>query len=112
MISRSAEEDTESKVISIGLLKGTDKLKEIASSQNRTLKKPFELDLWETSGGGGSDYAPFAKGKIPVMSFFSGYHHDYHTPRDVYSKTDPVKMEAILKLANRIILEFLTTQLF
>jgi hypothetical protein len=111
MISGSAEEDTERKVISIGLLKGTDKLKEIASSQNRTLKKPFELDLWETSGGGGSDYAPFATGKIPVMSFFSGYHHDYRTPRDVYSKTDPVKMEAILKLANRMILEFLTTQI-
>lgn len=112
MISRSSEDDTEGKVISIGLLKGTENLKMIANSQNRTLKNPFELDLWETSGGGGSDYAPFAFRKIPVMSFFSGYHNDYHTPRDVFSKTDPVKMEAILKLANRMILEFLSTQIF
>lgn len=112
MISRSSEDDTEGKVISIGLLKGTENLKVIANSQNRTLKKPFELDLWETSGGGGSDYAPFAIRKIPVMSFFSGYHNDYHTPRDVFSKTDAVKMEAILKLANRMILEFLSTPIF
>ena len=111
MISRSAEDDLEARVISIGLLKGTDKIKELTNSQNRTLKKPFELDLWETSGSGGSDYAPFAIRKIPVMSFFSGYHNDYHTPRDVFSKADPVKMEAILKLANRMILDFLSTQI-
>ncbi|MHC1776722.1 MAG: M20/M25/M40 family metallo-hydrolase [Lentimicrobium sp.] len=112
MISRSSPNDVESIIVSVGLLKGTDFLKEIVSRNNQNLKRPFELDIWETTGPGGSDYAPFAMKRIPVMSFFSGYHNDYHTPRDIFTKTDPVKMEAILKLANRVILEFLSTQIF
>jgi hypothetical protein len=112
MISRSAPSDTDAKVISIGFLRGTDHLKRMAEKYNGDLKKPFTLDLWETSGHGGSDYVPFAMEKIPVMSFFSGFHDDYHSPRDVYAKSDLVKMESILILANRIITDFLSTNKF
>ncbi|KAF0199702.1 MAG: hypothetical protein FD166_130 [Bacteroidetes bacterium] len=112
MISRSAPSDADAKVISIGFLRGTDHLKTMAVKYNGDLKKPFNLDIWETSGHGGSDYVPFAMEKIPVMSFFSGFHDDYHSPRDVYAKSDLVKMEYILILANKIILGFLSTNKF
>jgi hypothetical protein len=112
MISRSDPTDKDARIISIGFLKGTDKFKELAKSQNSSLKKPFDLDLWETSGHGGSDYVPFAMKKIPVMSFFSGYHNDYHSSRDIFAKSDPDKMEAILILANKMILNFLSSYKF
>lgn len=103
MISRSDPADKEAKIISIGLLKGTAHLKSLAKEYNSKLVKPFKLDIWETSGHGGSDYMPFAMKKIPVMSFFSGFHDDYHSPRDIFMKADLDKMEAILKLVNQLI---------
>ncbi|MBK9356895.1 MAG: M20/M25/M40 family metallo-hydrolase [Bacteroidales bacterium] len=109
MISRSAPSDVDSKVISIGFLKGTSDLKRMAEKCNGELIRPFTLDLWETAGHGGSDYVPFALRKIPVMSFFSGFHDDYHSPRDVYAKSDLMKMESILILANKIITVFLSS---
>jgi hypothetical protein len=112
MISRSAPSDADSKVLSIGFLKGTDDLKGMAEKCNDKLNQPFTLDLWETSGRGGSDYMPFAMKKIPVMSFFSGFHDDYHSPRDVYAKSDLGKMETVLKLANLIIIDFLSSNKF
>ncbi|NTW23379.1 MAG: M20/M25/M40 family metallo-hydrolase [Lentimicrobium sp.] len=105
MISRSDPADKEAKIISIGFLKGTENLKSMAREYNKRLVKPFELDIWETTGHGGSDYVPFAMRKIPVMSFFSGFHSDYHSPRDVYAKADLYKMQAILALVNQMITE-------
>jgi len=104
MISRSDPSDNEAKIISIGILKGDESLKSMAKDCNSRLVKPFELDIWETTGPGGSDYVPFAMKKIPVMSFFSGFHDDYHSPRDIYAKADLDKMEAILKLVNKFIM--------
>jgi hypothetical protein len=63
--------------------------------------------LWECSEHGGSDYAPFAGQKIPVMTFFSGFHDDYHSTRDIATKADLNKMEKILKLANGCIKGFM-----
>ena len=103
MISRSDPADKGAEIISIGLLKGTENLKSLAKDYNGKLVKPFDLDIWETTGHGGSDYAPFAMRKIPVMSFFSGFHDDYHSPRDIFMKADLDKMEAILKLVNQLI---------
>jgi len=100
MISRSASDDTARRVISIGTLPFSEDLKNIASRSNSQLEHPFTLDLWDVTGHSGSDYAPFAARKIPVMTFFSGFHDDYHTPRDVASKADPEKMEKILKIVN------------
>lgn len=108
MISRSDETDTSRNILSIGMLKGTNDLREMAIRENRYLSRPFNLDLWETTGGGGSDYAAFSLKKIPVMSFFTGFHRDYHTPGDVFAKADHDKMEAVLQLANRMLVAYLS----
>ncbi len=105
MISRSAPEDTAGIQLSIGTLPMNDDLKNLAKSINSHLKHPFALDLWDVTGHTGSDYAHFAERKIPVMTFFSGFHDDYHTPRDVSAKADPLKMETILKIVNECIRE-------
>jgi Zn-dependent M28 family amino/carboxypeptidase len=100
MISRSAPEDSTGLIISIGTAKGSDNLKALANQNNQLLAKPFTLDLWECSEHGGSDYAPFAGQKVPVMTFFSGFHDDYHSIRDISIKADLDKMKNILNLAN------------
>jgi Zn-dependent M28 family amino/carboxypeptidase len=105
MISRSDPEDTAGRKLSIGTLPMNEDLKNLARTINSRLKHPFTLDLWDVTGHTGSDYAHFAERKIPVMTFFSGFHNDYHTPRDVAVKTDPLKMEEILKIVNECILE-------
>lgn len=106
MISRSASDDTARCAICIGTLPDNENLRKIARNSNAQLKHPFTLDLWDVTGHTGSDYSPFAARKIPVMTFFSGFHEDYHSPRDVFSKTDPEKMEKILKIVNDCLGEF------
>jgi hypothetical protein len=105
MISRSAPDDTAGRQLSIGTLPMNDDLKNSVKTINSNLKHPFTLDLWDVTGHTGSDYAPFVEKKIPVMTFFSGFHDDYHSSRDVASKTDPLKMEEILKIVNECIRE-------
>lgn len=100
MISRSAPEDSTGFIVSVGTVKGSDNLKTLANKSNQLLATPFALDLWECSEHGGSDYAPFSARKVPVMTFFSGFHNDYHTTQDISGKVDLTKMENILKLAN------------
>jgi hypothetical protein len=100
MISRSAPEDTAGRIISIGTLPESENLRQIAKEANQKLRKPFELDLWDVSGHYGSDYAYFAERHIPVMTFFSGYNEDYHTPADIVDKVDLQKMSDILELVN------------
>lgn len=100
MISRSAPEDTARRILSVGTEKGSDKLRNLAVSNIKNLSHPFVLDLWDTNGHTGSDYASFTPYKIPVMTFFSGFHDDYHTPRDIAAKADLNKMADILKLVN------------
>ena len=98
MISRSAESDTLEKVISIGIRKGDSSLRQLANGCNQLSGNPFELDIWDVSGHSGSDYAAFASAGVPVMTFFSGFHQDYHSPRDRFETVNPGKMAAILKL--------------
>jgi hypothetical protein len=105
MLSRSDPADSLQSQISIGLLTGTATIEQMAIHQNLKLSKPFTLDLWHTSGHGGSDYVPFAQQKIPVMSFFSGFHDDYHSSRDVFKLADLSKMQRILQLANGCMVE-------
>jgi len=112
MISRSAPEDTAGRIISIGTLPESENLRQIAKEANQKLKKPFELDLWDVSGHYGSDYAYFAENHIPVMTFFSGFNEDYHTPADIIEKIDLQKMSDILELVNdcmRLITEKIRT---
>ena len=110
MISRSAPEDKAHRILSIGTQKGSDNLKEIANFSNKKLAKPFSLDLWETDGHSGSEYASFTAKGIPVMTFFSGFHEDYHTPRDKVSKVDLEKIQDVLFIVNNSILRFIENQ--
>ena len=108
MISRSSEEDTLRRELSIGILKSDEKHRAIAIKNNNLLNPSFKLDLWEASQDGGSDYAPFAARNIRVMTYFSGYHNDYHTTLDRFSKVDLHKMKSILELINLCIKDSMT----
>jgi len=44
------------------------------------------------------------------MTFFSGFHDDYHSPRDISAKADLEKMAAILNLTNNCLYEFLDSE--
>jgi hypothetical protein len=107
MISRSAPEDTNRRIISMGTMPESEGLRQTAIAANLGLPHPFELDLWDVTGHSGSDYASFTAKNIPVMTFFSGYQVDYHTPEDDAGKADLQKMEDILKLVNDCIIEIL-----
>lgn len=107
MISRSAPEDTLRKILSIGIRKSDFLLRQYSEESNKKLSQPFNLDLWEVDGHTGSDYGSFTAINVPVMTFFSGFHDDYHSPRDIYKKTDPDKMYNVLKLVNGILFNYL-----
>ncbi|WP_276381743.1 M20/M25/M40 family metallo-hydrolase [Flavobacterium sp. H4147] len=107
MISRSAPEDKTHRILSIGTEKENDNLRKIATECNVQLKNPFSLDLWETNGHSGSDYASFTTKEIPIMTYFSGFHDDYHTPNDKASKVDLDKVQDVLFIVNNSLLKFL-----
>jgi Zn-dependent M28 family amino/carboxypeptidase len=107
MISRSAPDDTARRQLSVGTLPISEDLRQIAVKANQSLAKPFELDLWDVSGHSGSDYTYFAAVGIPIMTFFSGFHDDYHTSRDIAVKADLQKMNNILNLVNCCIWQIL-----
>jgi len=101
MISRSVAEDTARRQLSIGTRTQDSNLREIAKKNNSKLTAPFVLDLWDVTGHSGSDYASFTAKNIPIMTFNTGLHNDYHTPRDISANADLVKMGDVLKLVNR-----------
>lgn len=107
MISRNAPEDKTHRMLSIGTQKENDYLKEIANLSNTKLSKPFTLDLWETNGHTGSDYASFTAKGIPIMTFYSGFHDDYHSTRDIASKVDLDKVKDVLFIVNSSLLNFI-----
>jgi hypothetical protein len=98
MISRSAPEDSAGKIVSVGTRTSDVKLRTMAEKINLSLQKPAALDLWDVTGHTGSDYASFTAKGIPVMTFFSGFHDEYHTPCDVPASADFRKMGGILSL--------------
>lgn len=110
MISRSAPEDKNHRMISIGTQKEDENLRKISREINAKLQNPFTLDLWETNGHSGSDYASFTAKGIPVMTFFSGFHEDYHTPQDKASKVDLDKIQDVLFIVNNSLLKFIENQ--
>jgi hypothetical protein len=107
MISGNAPEDIFHRQISIGTLPENNNLRHIARKANRELTNPLDLDLWDVRGHYGSDYAFFSSAGIPVMTFFSGYSDNYHTPRDKFSNVDLQKMSQILELVNKCILQII-----
>jgi len=100
MISRSELEDKSQRNLSIGTRTTDKNLRELSSANNGLLQNPFQLDLWDVTGHSGSDYGSFIIKNIPVMTFNSGLHNDYHTPRDVFSSADLKKMIDVITLVN------------
>jgi hypothetical protein len=109
MISRSAAKDNSKRELSVGTRISDNYLKEIILENNAQVQPPFILDLWDVTGHSGSDYASFTAQNIPVMTFFSGYQPDYHTPEDDSSKADLKKMQDILFLVNQCLLDYLNS---
>jgi hypothetical protein len=61
-----------------------------------------------TKGAGtssASDHVPFRQRRIPFLSFFTGDHENYHRPGDHGDRLDYSNMEAIVRLAYRILME-------
>lgn len=100
MISRSVTEDTSRRQLSIGTRTSDENLRQLARQTNTTINPPFVLDLWDVTGHSGSDYASFTAKNIPVMTYNTGLHNDYHTPRDISAASDLVKMGDVLKFVN------------
>jgi Zn-dependent M28 family amino/carboxypeptidase len=107
MISRSVIEDTARRQLSIGTRTLDENLRQLARKTNTTINPPFILDLWDVTGHSGSDYASFTVKNIPVMTYNTGLHNDYHTPRDISATADLVKMGDVLKLVNKSLQEIL-----
>jgi hypothetical protein len=107
MISRSVVEDTNRRQLSIGTRNSDKYIRDLAQKTNTTIHPPFVLDLWDVTGHSGSDYASFKARNIPVMTYNTGLHNDYHTPRDISATADLVKMGDVLKLVNESLQEVL-----
>lgn len=107
MISRSEKVDTSGRMLSIGIRLPDEYLRELAQTTNALIHLPFVLDLWDVTGYSGSDYASFTAKNIPIMTYNTGLHDDYHTPRDIPERADLVKMGDVLKLVNTILQEIL-----
>ena len=107
MISRSVIEDTARRQLSIGTRTLDENLRELARKTNTSINPPFVLDLWDVTGHSGSDYASFTARNIPVMTYNTGLHDDYHTQRDISATADLVKMGDVLKLVNESLQEVL-----
>jgi hypothetical protein len=107
MISRSVVEDTTRRQLSIGTRTSDKYIRDLAQKTNATIDPPFILDLWDVTGHSGSDYASFTAKNIPIMTYNTGLHNDYHTPRDIPANADLVKMGDVLKVVNGSLQEIL-----
>jgi len=103
MISRSVSEDSTSCMLSIGTRISDTYLRDLALKKNSAFESPFLLDLWDVTGHSGSDYASFTEKNIPIMTYNSGLHNDYHTSRDRFENIDLSKMNKVLLHINACI---------
>lgn len=69
-------------------------------------KNNKELDLKiEKSGSGPSDHSSFYYSDVPVLSFFTGQHEDYHKPSDDEHLINYDGMADVLELILRVIVD-------
>jgi Zn-dependent M28 family amino/carboxypeptidase len=61
---------------------------------------PLQLrDFREGYGDGASDDAPFVRAGVPAVTFFTGFHDDYHRPTDDWERIDVNGATEIAKVA-------------
>jgi len=72
-------------------------LKEFLESYNRLIGLNLNL-RGASQPRGGTDFTPFAEHNIPIMSFYTGSHPEYHQPDDEIELIDFNKMINIIKL--------------
>jgi Zn-dependent M28 family amino/carboxypeptidase len=92
MVGRLNEENK----LSVSGIGSAKIFKQIVNSNNNE----FNLIEFESSTGfGSSDHASFYYEDIPVLSFFTGQHEDYHQPSDDYDK---INYQGISKISEYI----------
>lgn len=98
MIGREADPETPNMNTSFIYIKTWEEAADLIRSANENLNLELSIRYAASENlSGGSDQAPFAQNKIPVMWFHTGGHPDYHGPYDHADKINYKKMSAIVK---------------
>ena len=88
----------------VGTSSWSSLIKAVLSQEQKQNKKALNINEI-SSGIGPSDYTSFYKQKIPVLSFFTGAHKDYHTPKDDFDRLNYYGIYEILLFTKSIIKE-------
>ena len=76
--------------------------KALVESLNQSAEAKFDLEDTDTGGYGSSDHYSFTPEEIPFLFFFSGLHHDYHTPSDTWDRVDAPQAARLLRLVGQV----------
>ena len=73
--------------------------------------KKYQLNIKKNPEGyGPSDHASFYANNIPVLSFFTGGHSDYHRPSDDWTKINISGLKKILNMVHDVVLQIDTSE--
>lgn len=99
--------DVETKTLSVGGSGTAVELSDIVTEhvENHALKATYSLE-----GYGPSDHASFYAKDIPVLSFMTNMHEDYHTPADDTDKLNFEGQKAVADLIYSIIIDIAQRQ--
>jgi hypothetical protein len=81
-------------------------LRDIVEQANQSIGLTLSVS---GSGFAPSDNTSFYREKIPVLSFFTGVHEDYHTPRDTADKINAAGAVHVVDLAGAVLTRLATT---
>jgi Zn-dependent M28 family amino/carboxypeptidase len=99
MISRNSYSDSSGNKVSIEYTSSYPQIESSARKYNTQLQTGLDIEYDSSpKPTGGSDYASFSAAGIPVISFFTGFHDDYHGIGDHADKANIPKMTSIIKL--------------
>jgi hypothetical protein len=119
MIGRGSADDVagggDDYLIAVGHRRLSSELGAIVDSVNAARRRPFRIDLsWDDPRHpqqiyGRSDHANYARYGIPIVFFFTGLHHDYHSVTDEapyldyphYTRIVEYIQEVAIAIANR-----------
>jgi C-terminal processing protease CtpA/Prc len=93
MVGRLNEENK----LSVSGIGSAKIFKQIVNSNNSEFNL---IEFGSSTGFGSSDHASFYYEDIPVLSFFTGQHEDYHKPSDDYDK---INFTGISKISEYIV---------